>query len=101
LNVSDGLLADVLHFNFVITINCDIDQIDPALRRPGRLVAEYQFEKLSAVKSKNLLDELYPDLEIPESVNPMSLAEIYTYNEDKFVHTKKRNGVGFTAEIHG
>lgn len=101
LNVSDGLLADVLHFNFVITINCDIDQIDPALRRPGRLVAEYQFDKLTADKSRNLLVELYPDLDIPHKVEPMSLAEIYTYDEDKFTHTKKRNGVGFTANIYG
>lgn len=101
LNVSDGLLADVLHFNFVITINCDIDQIDPALRRPGRLVAEYQFNKLTSDKSRNLLVELYPDLEIPHKVEPMSLAEIYTYDEDKFTHIKRKNGVGFTADIYG
>ena len=100
LNVSDGLLADVLHFNFVITINCDIDQIDGALRRPGRLVAEYQFDKLSADKTRNLLVDLYPNLSIPERVEPMSLAEIYTYDEDKFTHVKKKNGVGFTADIY-
>lgn len=99
LNVSDGLLADVLHFNFIITINCDIDQIDPALRRPGRLVAEYKFEKLSSDKTKNLLQELYPDLKLPETIEPMTLSEIYTYKEDKFTYMKKKNGVGFTANI--
>jgi hypothetical protein len=98
LNVSDGILADILHFNFVVTINCDIDEIDPALRRPGRLVAEYKFGKLNKEKSKILIKQLYDQ---DEDCTDMTLAEIYSLNETKFVHKKKKNGVGFTADIYG
>lgn len=98
LNVSDGILADILHFNFVVTINCDIDEIDPALRRPGRLVAEYKFNKLNKLKTNNLIKQLYNINDT--NYDAMTLAEIYSLNETKFVHSKKKNGVGFTADIY-
>jgi hypothetical protein len=39
LNNSDGLLGDALKLQIVCTFNCRLDQIDPALMRPGRLIA--------------------------------------------------------------
>lgn len=99
LNVADGILADTLHFNVIITINCQIDEIDPALRRKGRLVAEYKFDKLSADKSAALLCELYGEDNIPDEIKPMTLAEIYTYKEDHFLTQNKKNGIGFTANV--
>lgn len=103
LNVSDGILADVLHFNFIFTINSEIDEIDPALRRPGRLIAEYKFAQLTRDKSINLIQQLYPNA--PDSIfeavprNGHTLAEIYNLNETVFRYTPKKHGIGFTADL--
>lgn len=103
LNVSDGILADVLHFNFIFTINSEIDEIDPALRRPGRLIAEYKFAQLTRDKSINLIEQLYPNA--PDSIfeavprNGHTLAEIYNLNETVFRYTPKKHGIGFTADL--
>lgn len=103
LNVSDGILADVLHCNFIFTINCEIDEIDGALKRPGRLVAEYKFSEMSYDKTIKLITELYPDVadqliaNVPK--NGLTLAKIYNLKETAYLYSPKKNGIGFTANI--
>lgn len=58
LSMTDGLLGEALQLKFICTFNNDLCHIDPALLRPGRLVAEYQFDKLSARKTTSLLNQL-------------------------------------------
>lgn len=79
LNISDGILGDVLKIQIVCTFNCTLDQIDPALRRPGRLISEYEFKKLTSEKSNVLMKKVHGESVIFE-VKPMTLAEIYNYN---------------------
>ncbi|UJR21294.1 hypothetical protein I4U23_024386 [Adineta vaga] len=75
LNLSDGLLGDAMHQQIIATFNCDLTIIDPALLRKGRLIANYEFNKLDVESSKILSDKLGFD---SESINePMTLAEIY------------------------
>ncbi|CAF1218228.1 unnamed protein product [Didymodactylos carnosus] len=78
LNLSDGLLGDAMHQQIITTFNCDIKGIDPALLRDGRLVLEYQFDKLSVEQAKLLAKELgFADLD--KITTPMPLAEIYEF----------------------
>lgn len=96
LNNSDGLLGDALKLQIVCTFNCNVSQIDPALMRPGRLIAEYKFEKLSKEKTSALIKKLYGgDSEHLYRVEPMTLAEIYNLDKKKFSTQKKTSGVGF------
>merc|ERR1711939_973093 len=75
LNLSDGLLGDAMHQQIIATFNCDLTIIDPALLRKGRLIANYEFNKLDIESSKILSDKLgYSTENITE---PMTLAEIY------------------------
>ncbi|CAF0874784.1 unnamed protein product [Adineta ricciae] len=75
LNLSDGLLGDAMHQQIIATFNCDLTIIDPALLRKGRLIANYEFNKLDVESSKILSDKLgYGTEQITES---MTLAEIY------------------------
>jgi ATPase family associated with various cellular activities (AAA) len=46
LNIADGLLGEFLQMHMICTINCDIDQLDPAIGRPGRLIACREFKRL-------------------------------------------------------
>ena len=64
-----------MHQQIIATFNCDLTKIDPALLRKGRLIANYEFNKLDVESSKILSDKLgFGTDKISE---PMTLAEIY------------------------
>lgn len=72
---SDGLLGDAMHQQIIATFNCDLTSIDPALLRKGRLIANYEFNKLDLDSAKMLSEKLgFGTDKISE---PMTLAEIY------------------------
>jgi ATP-dependent 26S proteasome regulatory subunit len=78
LNISDGLLADFLNIQLVCTFNSPLVMVDPALMRKGRLIARYDFGKLSIEKAQKLSDHLGFDKKITK---PMTLAEISNPND--------------------
>jgi len=79
LNISDGLMADFLNVQIICTFNSALTMIDSALMRKGRLIARYEFGKLSVDKARHLNEYLGQDILIDE---PMTLAEI-THPNDK------------------
>lgn len=91
LNMSDGILGDAMRMHIVCTFNTDLMDIDPALRRPGRLIGEMEFKRLTVEKSSALLLELGKEPTNKE----MTLGEIY--NEDHSVQETKRK-VGFIQD---
>ena len=92
LNLSDGILGDVLSVKIIATINTS-DSIDKALFRAGRLVAKYTFKKLKLDKAKKLASKLNvnPD-DITEDI---TLAEIYNRSPNKFGEDNTDNKIGF------
>ena len=83
LQITDGMLGDVMDMQVICTFNTDLTKVDDALRREGRLIAEYEFGKLSAEKTHELSNGKYNE--------PKTLAEIYntlTYRENKKEHKK-------------
>ena len=79
LNRSDGLLGDVMHQQIIATFNCDLASIDPALLRKGRLIANYEFNKLDIESAKTLSDKL--GFGRDSVTEPMTLAEIYNQGD--------------------
>ncbi|UJR07363.1 hypothetical protein I4U23_011649 [Adineta vaga] len=79
LNLSDGLLGDAMHQQIIATFNCDLTTIDPALLRKGRLIANYEFNKLDLESSKILSEKL--GFGTKNIIEPMTLAEVYNQNE--------------------
>jgi SpoVK/Ycf46/Vps4 family AAA+-type ATPase len=73
LNISDGLLADFLNVQLICTFNSSLTLIDTALMRKGRLIAKYEFGKLSIPKARKLSDHLGFNTGINK---PMTIAEI-------------------------
>lgn len=73
LNLTDGFLADFLNLNIICTFNTQLNNIDPALLRDGRLKAMHKFEKLQPENAREIAGvmgkEVYPE-------KPMTLAEI-------------------------
>ena len=90
LNISDGLLSDVLKISIIATFNCDIMDIDDALLRRGRMVANYKFTKLEKSKAQKLSDELGFETKIE---NDKTLAEIYNQGDKDY--NINRDKIGF------
>jgi hypothetical protein len=91
LNLTDGILGDCLSIQIIATFNMRKENIDKALLRKGRLIAEHKFEKLNLDETNKLLKHLNKDTEVKEG---MTLADIY--NIDVEVHkTIKTSKLGF------
>jgi len=54
LNISDGLLGEFLQMQIICTVNCDIDELDPAITRRGRLLAHRLFRRLDRAEASKL-----------------------------------------------
>lgn len=93
LNLSDGILADILKIQIVATFNTDRSNIDPALLREGRLIVEHKFTKLSIDESKKLTESL--GFESNEIDKEMTLSEIYNQKNKSIRNVKKQSSIGF------
>jgi hypothetical protein len=91
LNLSDGLMSDCLNVQIICTFNSALELVDSALMRKGRLIAKYEFGKLSVTKAQQLSDHLGHDAVINK---PMTLAEI-TNQQDMVFETKQVQIIGF------
>ena len=86
LNLTDGIIAESMKIKFICTFNCDLDKVDKALMRKGRLSIGYEFKKLSLEKTR----AIYPDAK-----EEMTLAEAHNHLEDNGYKEKKRTKIGF------
>lgn len=92
LNMTDGLLSDMLHIQIVATFNVGVDQIDQALLRKGRLIAEHRFGKLDRDTSNQLLESLGKAYRTEE---PMVLTEIFNVDDEPTRARVERSSIGF------
>lgn len=100
LNMTDGILGDVLKLNVIVTYNCKRTEIDEALLRRGRLKAEHSFNPLPIDAVKKLSKKLKLNIE-PEG--EMTLADIFNYKKDldlignKDALVDKKRIIGFSS----
>ena len=93
LNITDGLLKDLLNISIIVTFNsADIDELDTALLRKGRLKVIHKFDLLSNEESKKLAKHLKKKKEVTKS---LSLADIYNLDEETGVEDVPEKKVGF------
>ena len=91
LNITDGLLSDIFNIQILATFNCKISEIDEALKRKGRIIAEYEFKELAVDKAQKLSDKLGFNNQISK---PTVLTDVFNQTEQDF--KKKEIGrVGF------
>lgn len=92
LNLTDGMLGEALRIKVICTFNCDISQIDSALKRKGRLKFSYDFKELSLDKTNALLAKAGHD---HVSKEPMALTNIINFDEEQYENEEKKT-IGFT-----
>ncbi|MGY1836178.1 DUF5925 domain-containing protein [Blastococcus sp. SYSU DS0510] len=78
LNLCDGILGHGLRVLVLLTTNEDVGRLHPAITRPGRCLAQVEFEALSAAEARRWLGSRGT---APEG--PMTLAELYAVREDR------------------
>jgi hypothetical protein len=85
LNMTDGLLNDMLNIQIICTFNVDLQKLDSALLRPGRLIARKEFKALSVLDANLLAQRLGIKHHFKK---PATLGEIYAMrkNHDTLVH---------------
>lgn len=99
LNMTDGIMGDALNIQIVCTFNADIEEIDKAILRPGRLIANHFFDFLTKEKTLALVRHLYGEDAVPFR-DKMTVGEIYTMKSIPPSNVKpKRKGIGFTANM--
>ena len=95
LNISDGLMSDCLNVQIICTFNSEISYIDSALMRKGRLIAKYEFGKLSVEKANKLSNHLGLNNVITK---PLTLAEITNQDESNY-EVKQHTVIGFRRDL--
>ena len=93
LNITDGILSDILNIQIVATFNMDKAKIDSALLRKGRLIAEHKFDALPIEDAQALINSLGFE---HKADKPMTLTEIYNLSEVEYKSEEKgRPSIGF------
>ncbi len=95
LNLTDGMLGESLGIQILCTFNTNVNNVDKALLRKGRLISLYEFKSLSIPKSKALLNSLGNTTYIVN--NEMTLADIYNVDE-KGASVDKKQKIGFIRQ---
>lgn len=81
LQISDGILGDALNMLIIATFNTALANIDGALQRRGRMIAEYKFGELEIGKAEALVEKLFGEdhnLTLPKQ---LTLANLFTLDK--------------------
>lgn len=92
LNLTDGILSDLLSVTVVATFNTSVSDIDPALMRKGRLRGIYEFTPLEPEKANHLLAQLGHQ---HTTTKPMLLADVFNYEAPTGEYNDGRSSAGF------
>jgi len=88
LNTTDGILGDICNLHIIVTFNCEISEIDPALTRKGRLKCMHEFKTLSVDRALLLKEKL--NVNIDSSLT----CDIFN-SEDQGLSKKEKVKIGF------
>ena len=81
LNLSDGLIGELLEFQIIVTVNCPLEDIDPAITRKGRLMAYHEFRRLTEAEAARLAAHHNLKLYEPSPAEGWTLAEVFNFSE--------------------
>ena len=96
LNMTDGILNDMLGVTVICTFNTQIEKIDTALLRPERLIARKYFGRLDKSQVVKLGEDT--GIDISTISCPATLAEIYSMKKENEIlehGTEKKSSIGF------
>lgn len=75
LNITDGLMNQYVKLHLICTLNCKVEDLDPALLRPGRLRFFHNFERIPLERAKRVA--ALHDVELTDKEG-FTLAELFS-----------------------
>ena len=90
LQLTDGLFSDYLNIKVICTFNTSLAKVDSALLRKGRMIARYEFDKLTLEKTNKLLTTRNAE----PSFEGLTVADIYNIDEMSYAQTEQKQ-IGF------
>jgi hypothetical protein len=101
LNLSDGILSDILNIQVICTFNAKIQSIDKALLRKGRLICEYEFKPLEVKRVKSLAKHLGVSDTIIQTLKEQPISDVFNLNKQYHsginAHNKETIGFKFVS----
>ena len=95
LNLTDGLMTQFIKLHLVCTINSMLDDVDPALLRPGRLRFFKNFERIPRKRAEQMAKEY--NLTLSDKAD-FTIAEIFAspkFSQNTAGAVKEKGHVGF------
>lgn len=95
LNVADGLLGQGVQLFILITTNEYIDNLHPAILRPGRCISQFEFGEFTQAEAQEWLDAHKVD---HKAKGKMSIANLYALLHGKTTvanSSQRKNFIGF------
>ena len=99
LNLSDGIVGNLLNLRIVCTTNAEVEDIDAALLRSGRLSARVEVGLLDNEKAKQVYSRIKGCSDVELTDKYYSLSDIYCLASGNVPETKKaaKPKIGFGA----
>jgi hypothetical protein len=76
LNIADGLIGRMLRLHMVCSVNARLNELDPAIMRPGRLMNQRAFRRLPRHTAQRLADLRELPFQYSEDREDFALAEV-------------------------
>lgn len=92
LNLTEGLLGEALGIRVICTFNCEVNKIDNALTRKGRLKFIHEFKPLEKKKANLLLKTLGSN---NYTERDLTLSEIFHFLEENGFASTDNQTIGF------
>jgi hypothetical protein len=96
LNIADGLMGRMLRLHIICSVNAKMEDLDPAVLRPGRLMNHRRFQGLSRAMAERVAAARGLSFEPNELAESYSLAEIL--NPGPAEVPQERPAIGFQVE---
>ena len=100
LNIADWILSDVVECQIICTFNADIENIDKALLRKWRLIAEYRFKELEP----KIVNKYFKSINVKQKTDKaLLLADVTNFWQNDYKETdkdddKKKKKIWFSVE---
>jgi hypothetical protein len=95
LNIADGLMGRMLRLHIICSVNAKMEDLDPAVLRPGRLMNHRRFEPLSREAAVRVAADRQLTFQPNEWSESYTLAEVLNPGTHEVVEEKPP--IGFAA----
>ena len=97
LNIADGLMGRMLRLHIILSVNARMEDLDPAILRPGRLTNHRHFKLLPRATAQQIASKRKTAFRPQPGVGEYTLAEVL--NPGPKPETREKRSIGFRTPV--